>query len=67
MQRNLILTILGLCLAAPAIRQVKETQFACKNFLSYYNEPRNGGEEVTETSSAARRPSCAKHLYGTSA
>ena len=43
MQRNLILTILGLCLAATAFPQEKETQFAFNNYHRYYNEARQRG------------------------
>lgn len=50
MQRNLILTILGLCLAAPAFPQEKETQFAFNNYHRYYNEARQRGDAEKEKS-----------------
>ena len=50
MQRNLILTILGLCLAATAFPQEKETQFAFNNYHRYYNEARQRGDAEKEKS-----------------
>lgn len=50
MQRNLILTILGLCLVAPAFPQEKETQFAFNNYHRYYNEAWQRGDAEKEKS-----------------
>ena len=47
MQRNLILTILGLCLAATAFPQEKETQFAFNNYHRYYNERRRSPSRLS--------------------
>ena len=63
MQRNLILTILGLCLAAPAFPQEKETQFAFNNYHRYYNEARQRGDAEKEKSIEAFRASFAQHPY----
>lgn len=63
MQRNLILTILGLCLAATAFPQEKETQFAFNNYHRYYNEARQRGDAEKEKSIKAFRASFAQHPY----
>lgn len=62
MQRNLILTILGLCLAT-AFPQEKETQFAFNNYHRYYNEARQRGDAEKEKSIKAFRASFAQHPY----
>ena len=63
MQRNLILTILGLCLVAPAFPQEKETQFAFNNYHRYYNEAWQRGDAEKEKSIEAFRASFAQHPY----
>ena len=58
MQRNLILTILGLCLVAPAFPQEKETQFAFNNYHRYYNEAWQRVFFSLRIFSKIRSPSC---------
>lgn len=63
MQKNLILTILGLCFAAMAFPQAKETQLAFNNYHRYYNEARQRRDAEKERAIEAFRVSFTQQPY----